>query len=109
MPVMGRQLSFNLKGLTLQQAGIIDSSWDFLTDEKGSTYNNLDGNVILPKPGYYKIVMWSEPDTKFPEIEITDQELFTCTYNEPRILVHSGQRNMYGHRSKYMTEIYAIQ
>jgi antitoxin component YwqK of YwqJK toxin-antitoxin module len=86
----GQTIRFQFKRVnSCNQEGTIDSSGYFLTDEKGSAYNNLDGSVILPRPGKYKIVMWSEPGTKFPEIEITDQELFTYTYHEPKIVVRS--------------------
>lgn len=86
----GQTIRFQFKRVNAcNKLGTIDSSWYFLRDEKDSTYNCQDGTVFLSKPGKYQIVMWSELDTKFPVVEITNQELFTYTYNEPKIVIRS--------------------
>lgn len=86
----GQTISFQLKRANAcNKSGTIDSSWYSLIDENDSTYNSQDGTVLLPKAGKYRIVMWTEPDTRLQPIEITNQGSYVYTYNEPKIVVRS--------------------
>ncbi len=83
----------------------LDSGYYYLTNLAtgfDTTYQNINGTVILPDTGKYQIHLYEEPDTELEPVHLKEVGLFQYKYYEPKIVL--WYYGMHGHGQRVYKE-----